>query len=77
MGKRLGNRRAALGAAFFLTALAGVDTSYAQTIPDEQVISLPDSQNVAAKELTTGADTTFTLPTTEAATLELSGISSV
>ena len=57
--------------------MAGVDTSYAQTIPDQQVISLPDSQNVAAKELTTGADTTFTLPTTEAATLELSGISSV
>ena len=77
MAKRLGNRRAALGAAFFLTALAGVDTSYAQTIPDEQVIALPDSQNVAAQELTTGADTTFTLPTTEAATLELSGISSV
>ena len=73
---KLRNRYLALSAAALFIALAGNESTYAQT-PDEQIISLEDVQPVAVAALTISGGATSELPTSSAATLDLSGIAVV
>ena len=77
MLEKLRNRRLVLGAAFFFTSIGVIDTSYAQTSLDEQVITLDDVASTNYSSLTVGSTTAVELPTDQGATLDLSGISSV
>ena len=73
---KLRNRYLALFAAAFFIALAGNESTYAQ-IPEEQIISLEDVQATTVAALTIGGGSTIELPTSTAATLDLSGITAV
>ena len=74
---KLRDRRLVLGAAFFFTAMGVIDTSYAQTNLDEQVITLEDAVPTNFSSLTVGSTTAVELPTDQGASLDLSGINSV
>jgi hypothetical protein len=76
MLSKLRDRRLALAAAIFFVAQAANDSTFAQT-PDEQIISIADAQSTTSASITIEGGSTLELPTTTAATLDLSGINSV
>ena len=76
MLSKLRDRRLALAAAIFFVAQAANDSTFAQT-PDEQIISIADAQSTTSASITIEGGSTLELPTTSAATLDLSGINSV
>ena len=76
MLSKLRDRRLALAAAIFFVAQAANDSTFAQT-PDEQIISIADAQTTTSASITIEGGSTLELPTTTAATLDLSGINSV